>query len=87
MPSGGSVIDQKATIFFSLRMVERTDHFLVTGGLQPVRKIPVQQIDDGVEPVDTLDHVHQEFLPQVPAPEMRQLMGQDKLGVAVGQVL
>ena len=86
MPSGGSVIDQKVTIFFSLRIVERTDHILVTGGLQPVRKIPVQQVDNRVEPVDTLDHVHQEFLPQVPAPEMRQFVGQDISSVAVWQV-
>lgn len=86
MPSGGSVIDQKVAIFFSLCIVKGTDNFLVTGGLQPVRKIPVQQIDDGVEPVDTLDHVHQEFLPQVPAPEMRQFVGQDIPGIAVWQV-
>ena len=83
MPRGGGVIDQKVTIFFSLCVVERTDNFLVTR----VRKIPVQQMDNGIEPVDTLNHVHQEFFPQVPAPEMRQLVGQDKSGVAVGQVL
>ena len=86
MPSGGSVIDQKVTIFFSLCIVKGTDNFLVTGGFQPVRKIPAQQVDHRVEPVDTLDHVHQEFLPQVPTSEMRQLVGQDKPGIAVWQV-